>query len=76
MACGWNHTLALTEGGGVTAWGCNAFGQLGMPSVDKMSAMPMILSPEVSVVKWQLIPLSTLYQTLSVVIPRVSCERY
>ena len=48
VACGWSHTLALTEGGVVVAWGSNAFGQLGMPSVEKFSASPVELPQQVS----------------------------
>ena len=29
VACGLKHTVALTRGGGVIAFGCNAYGQLG-----------------------------------------------
>ena len=46
VACGWNHTLALTQDGTVMAWGSNAFGQLGLPSVDKQSETPLPLSRE------------------------------
>ncbi|CAH1256903.1 SERGEF [Branchiostoma lanceolatum] len=33
VACGWDFTLAVTEGGQLFSWGSNAFGQLGVPEV-------------------------------------------
>ncbi|XP_066276079.1 secretion-regulating guanine nucleotide exchange factor-like [Branchiostoma lanceolatum] len=33
VACGWDFTLAVTEGGHLFSWGSNAFGQLGVPEV-------------------------------------------
>lgn len=29
MACGGDHSMALTESGTVITWGCNGYGQLG-----------------------------------------------
>ena len=48
VACGWNHSIALTEEGTVLAWGSNSFGQLGVPSVVKQSPQPVQLAMEVS----------------------------
>ena len=47
VSCGWNHTMALTENGTVYVWGSNAFGQLGVPEVQKQSESPIQLSTEV-----------------------------
>lgn len=48
LSCGWNHTLALSEGGLVFAWGSNAFGQLGEPRAgQKQCNSPIQLSAEV-----------------------------
>lgn len=82
VACGWNHTLAIIEGGRVTAWGCNAFGQLGIPSVDKISSVPVKLSSEVSWIS--VLQNGSLYPDLPLtkalhcftVIPLLSCDRY
>lgn len=41
VSCGWNHTMALTEAGSVYVWGSNAFGQLGLPGVQKQSDSPV-----------------------------------
>lgn len=30
VACGWNHTLAVTCEGTLLAWGSNSYGQLGI----------------------------------------------
>ena len=37
VACGQNHTLALTEGGKVYSWGCNRYGQLGTLAPDSVT---------------------------------------
>ena len=39
--------MALTENGTVYVWGSNAFGQLGVPEVQKQSESPIQLSTEV-----------------------------
>ena len=31
IACGWAHTIALTEKGEIFTWGINTYGQLGYP---------------------------------------------
>ena len=51
VSCGWNHTMALTENGTVYVWGSNAFGQLGVPEVQKQSTSPIQLSDEVCMSK-------------------------
>ena len=48
ISCGWSHTLAVVEKGCVMAWGSNAFGQLGLPHVEKQSHVPTHLSSKVS----------------------------
>ncbi|CAH1256948.1 SERGEF [Branchiostoma lanceolatum] len=40
VACGWDFTLAVTEGGQLFSWGSNAFGQLGFPEVKGHSSTP------------------------------------
>ncbi|XP_078670628.1 secretion-regulating guanine nucleotide exchange factor-like [Branchiostoma floridae x Branchiostoma belcheri] len=41
VACGWDFTLAVTEGGRFFSWGSNAFGQLGVPQVKGHSSTPI-----------------------------------
>ncbi|KAI8494340.1 hypothetical protein Bbelb_281000 [Branchiostoma belcheri] len=41
VACGWDFTLAVTEGGQLFSWGSNAFGQLGVPEVKGHSSTPV-----------------------------------
>ena len=48
VSCGWNHTLALLENGHVVACGCNTFGQLGVPEIEKQTNKFTAVSPEVS----------------------------
>lgn len=48
VACGWNHTMAVVEKGRVMTWGCNSFGQLGLPDVEKQCHVATLLSSEVS----------------------------
>ena len=42
LACGWNHTLALTPNGFVFAWGFNASGQLGIGNFADRSTPELI----------------------------------
>ena len=43
VACGYAHTLALTADGGVYAWGCNRYGQLGHPNVGGTVSRPFAI---------------------------------
>ena len=47
VSCGWNHTMALTKDGSVYVWGSNAFGQLGVPEIQKQSETPVQMPTEV-----------------------------
>ena len=47
VSCGWNHTLAIGDGGSLIVWGSNAFGQLGAPDVAKQTDRPIILQQQV-----------------------------
>lgn len=47
VSCGWNHTLAIGDGGCLIAWGSNAFGQLGVPDVAKQTERPVVLQQQV-----------------------------
>ena len=47
VSCGWNHTLAIGDGGSLIVWGSNAFGQLGAPDVAKQTDRPIVLQQEV-----------------------------
>ena len=47
VSCGWNHTLAIGDGGSLIAWGSNAFGQLGVPDVVKQTERPIVLQQQV-----------------------------
>ena len=47
VSCGWNHTMVMSEEGVVYVWGSNAFGQLGVPEVQRQSETPVQLSFEV-----------------------------
>ena len=44
VACGLCHTVALTEAGGVVAFGDNEFGQLGTGSSERRNPTPMLLA--------------------------------
>ena len=50
VSCGWNHTLALSDAGGLFVWGSNTFGQLGEPGVWEQASCPLKLSDEVYVI--------------------------
>ena len=47
VSCGWNHTLAIGDGGSLIVWGSNAFGQLGVPDVVKHTERPIVLQQQV-----------------------------
>ncbi len=47
VACGWNHTLVISDTGGLFAWGANTFGQLGVPQAVKQSERPLHIPQEV-----------------------------
>ena len=47
VSCGWNHTLAIGDGGCLIVWGSNAFGQLGVPDVGKQTERPVVLQQQV-----------------------------
>ena len=47
VACGWNHTLALSEAGELCVWGSNSFGQLGVPQIDKETSIPTMIPHQV-----------------------------
>ncbi|XP_035672428.1 LOW QUALITY PROTEIN: secretion-regulating guanine nucleotide exchange factor-like [Branchiostoma floridae] len=40
VSCGWDFTLAVTEGRQLFSWGSNAFGQLGVPEVKGHASTP------------------------------------
>jgi alpha-tubulin suppressor-like RCC1 family protein len=44
IKCGFSHTLALTKGGKVYAWGCNINGQIGIASEELFQIKPIILN--------------------------------
>jgi alpha-tubulin suppressor-like RCC1 family protein len=47
VACGWNHTLALSKSGEVYFWGSNSFGQLGMPDRPSIVDTPQLLEKKI-----------------------------
>ena len=47
VACGWSHTLAITRGGALLAWGSNGYGQLGL-SEGRHQVFPIELPPTVT----------------------------
>jgi alpha-tubulin suppressor-like RCC1 family protein len=43
VECGANHSIAIADDGSVFVWGSNHFGQLGLPSNDKIVGAPTLL---------------------------------
>eukprot|EP00731_Ephydatia_muelleri_P005813 Em0003g61a len=44
VACGWNHTLAVTRGGSLLVWGSNSYGQLGISETRHPQPCPVELA--------------------------------
>ena len=48
VACGWNHTLAVTRWGSLLVWGSNSYGQLGISETRHPQPCPVELAHKVS----------------------------
>lgn len=46
VACGWTHTIVLTKEGGVFAWGCGNYGQLGTGSTESHCSPARVVLPK------------------------------
>ncbi|KAE8744459.1 hypothetical protein FOCC_FOCC008934 [Frankliniella occidentalis] len=44
VACGQNHSLALTNDGQLYSWGCNRFGQLGLGTTSEQERKPTLIT--------------------------------
>lgn len=44
VACGQNHSLALTNDGQLYSWGCNRFGQLGLGTTSEQERKPILIT--------------------------------